>query len=510
VSAASARVGVGDRLRALEPKDAPGWILLALILIGIALRVISLVAWWPVTTTLSDSWPYSAYAETNPFDNPQHPGGYSVVLKLLGVVSHDVSVPILLQHALAIGAALLAYAAVRRVTASSWAALVPAAGLLLNADLIYLEHSIMSESLFVFFLAGALYFCVRALDQPLPWWRWPLLTGLTLGLATTIRSAGLFVIPVAALAVLLAAPRPWRPRLPAIGALLGIALVVLLAFAGANASSTGRFEVGPSQGWHLYQRVAPFADCSRFTPPEGTEQLCETRPPAERPGGDFYLFDPKSPAVRAYGFIGNDDGEVGSWARAAILAQPKDFLNAVWDDFVAFYVPSRHLPIPGSGGALDPQLDWSYPVTPLDPAAERAQAKVARDTEAGMETFYNDFSVSQDAGLLGQLHDYQRVFRFGPTLLSITTLLALLGLFVGPRRSRVGVLLFGAGGIALLLAPVLGGVYVGRYAVPLTEPMLAAAAIAVCSLWRMESARRAAARAEADSPPDGGPAPTGA
>lgn len=491
------RPSVGDRLRALEPKDAPGWILLGLIVVGIALRIISLIAWWPVTTTLSDSWPYSVYADTNPFDNPQHPGGYSVVLKLLGIVSHDVSVPIFLQHALAIAAALLAYAAVRRITASSWAALFPAAGILLNADLIYLEHSIMSESLFVFMLAAGLYLCVRALDDPTPWWRWPLAAGLVLALATTVRSAGLFVIPVAAIALVVISPRPWRPRLPAAGVLLGAALVVLLAFAGANASSTGRFEVGPSQGWHLYQRVAPFADCSRFDPPEGTEQLCETLPAAKRPGGDFYLFDPKSPAVREYGYLGNDDGEVGSWARAAILAQPKDFLNAVWDDFVAFYVPSRHLPIPGSGGGLDPQLDWSYPVSALDPTAAQAQAKVERDTEAGMESFYNGFSVSRDAGLLGQLHDYQRVFRFGPLLLSITTMLALLGLFIGSRRSRIGVFLFGAGGVALLLAPVLGGVYVGRYAVPLTEPMLAAAAIAVCSLWRMESARRRVARAEA-------------
>lgn len=497
MSAAAGRIGLGERLRALEPKTAPGWILFGLIGIGIALRIVSLIAWWPVTTTLSDSWPYSAYAEANPFDNPQHPGGYSMILKAIGVISHDVSVPIFLQHGLAIGSALFAYAAVRRITDSAWAALVPAAAVLLNADLIYLEHSIMSESIFVFALAAGLYACVRALDEPSPWWRWPLLAGIALALGTTIRSAGLFVIPVAALAILLAAPRPWRPRLPAVGALLGIALAILLAFAGANKASTGRFEVGPSQGWHLYQRVAPFADCSRFTPPEGTEQLCEARPPAERPGGDFYLFDPASPAVRAYGFIGNEDGEIGSWARAALLAQPGDFADAVFDDFASYYVPTRHAAIPFAGGGLDPQLDWTAKEQLELPAEISAQEKVERDTEAGMETFYNDFTVDRDESLLGQLHDYQRLFRFGPLLLSLTTMLALLGLLIGARRSRVGVLLFGAAGIALLLAPVLGGVYVGRYAVPLTEPMMAAAAIAGCALWRMESERRRAAQAPA-------------
>lgn len=494
--------GLGARtreaLRRLEPSDAPGWILLGLIAVGILLRLLAEVAWWPVTTTLSDSWPYSYYAGTNPFDNPQHPGGYSVVLAGVGLITREVAVPIVLQHLAAIGSALFAYASVRRITDSSWAALIPAAALLLNADLIYLEHSIMSESLFVLVLSAALYACVRALDEPNPWWRWPLLTGVGLAFATTIRSAGLFVIPVAVVAILLAAPRPWRPRLAAVGAVLGASAAILLAFALANKASTDRFEIGPSQGWHLYQRVAPFADCSQFTPPPGTEDLCESRPAARRPGGDFYLFDPRSPAVREYGFIGNDDAEVGAWARRALLAQPRQYVKAAWDDFASFFVPSRHVAVPSSGGGLDPQLDWSASVV-IDTAAQR---KVERDTEDGMETFYDDFTVHRSTSLLNQLHDYQRIFRFGPTLLTITTLLALLGLLVGSRRSRVGVLLFGAAGIAMLVAPVLGGIYVGRYAVPLTGPMMAAAAICATSLWRMEAARRrAAAPPTGDQPP---------
>ena len=60
----------------------------------------------------------------------------------------------------------------------------------------------------------------------------------------------------------------------------------------------------------------------------------------------------------------------------------------------------------------------------------------------------------------------------------------LIGLLVGTRRSRVGVLLFGVGGLALLISPVLTGNYIGRYLVPLTGPMMAAGAVTITELWR--------------------------
>ena len=60
-----------------------------------------------------------------------------------------------------------------------------------------------------------------------------------------------------------------------------------------------------------------------------------------------------------------------------------------------------------------------------------------------MQEFFNPFRTTKDASGLDFLHGYQRVFRFGATLLTLTTLLTLVGLLVGPRRSRIGVLLLG-------------------------------------------------------------------
>jgi hypothetical protein len=47
--------------------------------------------------------------------------------------------------------------------------------------------------------------------------------------------------------------------------------------------------------------VGQFADWTKVTPPKGTEGLCETRPPSERPGTDFYVWSAGSPAQRTFG-----------------------------------------------------------------------------------------------------------------------------------------------------------------------------------------------------------------
>jgi 4-amino-4-deoxy-L-arabinose transferase-like glycosyltransferase len=470
----------------LRPSSTAEWVLLVLVVGGAWLRIAAAVSWWPVTTTLSDAWPYAYYAEFGPFDNPQHPAGYSVLLAAVGFITREVAVAVLLQHLLGIASALLLYAAVRRVTGSQWPGLLPAAVVLLNGDQIYLEHSIMSEGPFVFLLSASLYACVRALDDPQPWWRWPLAAASLAVAATTVRAAGVFLIPVLIAAVIVSRPRPWLPnwRTPAV--IAGVAVALLAPYVTVIVANGDSFGIAPSSGWHLYHRVASFADCEEFTPPEDTEMLCESTPPSERPGGDFYLFDPQSPAVREFEFIGREDRRVGAFARQVILGQPFDYLEAVWLDLRSFFVPSLHAQILFSGGALDPQLNWSAALPPypnLDPRTEV-------DTERGMEEFFNDFSVSKNRSGLEFLRDVQRVLRFGATALVVATALTLLGLLIGPRRNRVGVLLFGVGGLALLAAPTLSGIYVGRYMVPLAGLLAAGAAIAATSILRAEADRR--------------------
>jgi 4-amino-4-deoxy-L-arabinose transferase-like glycosyltransferase len=386
---------------------------------------------------------------------------------------------IVLQHLLGIATALLLFAAVRRLTGSAWAGLVPAAVVLLNADLVFLERNVLSEPLFMALLAGSLYAAVRAFDAPEPWWRWPLATGVLLALVTITRATGVFLVPVAALAILAVRPREWRLRWRAPAVTFGVAACLLVLYAFGNLVSNGRFEVGPTQGWHLYGRVAPFADCRQFTPPEGTEGLCESTPVPQRPYGGYYMHDPGSPLAAVFGATAwsEHDDDLRAFALQVILNQPRAYATAMWRDLKTYYVPSL---LPGEH--LDGEIDWLRANLVDDPGVE--------GTEMLMERFFDDFEADASPGTATFLHDYQRIFRFGATLLTIGSLITLIGLLVGPARSRAGVLLFGIGGLALLVAPVLSVFYVARYMVPISAPLASAAAITAVALWRMEAARR--------------------
>lgn len=442
------------------------------------LRVLASEAAWPSLPVLGDSWPYSYYAEYDVLGNPQHPPGYSMFLASIGFVTRSVGAFVVLQHLMGIASALILFAAVRRLCGSPWPGVVAAAVILLGADQLYLEGLIMSETLFTLLLAGLLYATARALEEPQRWWPWPVIAGVLIALVGIARTAGLFLIPVLLLALLLARPRPWLPRWRPLVAFLGVACVLLLGYGAANAIDGHRFGITPSPGWHLYARVAPFADCTQFTPPPGTRRLCETSAAEDRFGPDWYLYDPGSPALRKIGFFGTDDDKLNAFGWQAVLHQPRAYIESVWPDIRAYFFPGSYGAWrSGRGTDIDGQLSWALAGTTPD--------KTQADTQKGMETFFSPFSVHRRYRVLNFFYDYQRIVRFGGTLLTIATLLILIGLFVGPRRSRIAVLVLGIGGLAIIVLPPFSANYIGRYMVPPAGPLAAAAVISAMSiaLW---------------------------
>ncbi len=474
-------------LRDAWPPGAPGRVLAGVIVLGIALRIVVIVSWWPVSPTLEDG--YQRFA-ANPFLDPQHPAGYAMIVAALGHVSRQIAFTVLIQHVAGLIAALVMGAAARRISGSAWVGVVTAGALLLDADLAFLEHSIMSETWAVLTIALGLYGTVRSCEMPQPWWRWPLFTGASLAAAAMIRTASLPLLAVVAVALVLYRPhmvRRWHEHLLAAAIVVVTCGMLLIGFAAASAASGQRFGIAPSPGWYLYGRVAQFADCRQFTPPPGTRALCERRPEAQRPSAYFYTFETGSPAVRRFGPFGSDDAVVGGWARRALEAQFGTFLTTAWSYLRSYYAPSTlpHRLKPTSTG-LDPQLDFTSPGNPFVVAAMHND----------LESYYDRYTVQPGHTGLRLLHDWQRVIRFGATALFITTVLTVLGLIIGGRRSRVGVLLFGVGGLSLLVAPVLTGTYAGRYTVPLDGPLVAAAAITVSVLWHRLRGRGADVRQE--------------
>jgi hypothetical protein len=116
----------------------------AVLVAGLALRVLLAISLWPVSITLDDA--YESYAGTNPFEDPLHPAGYSLILAAIGAASRQVAVTITIQHGLGLVSAVLLWAAVRRVTGSPWVGLLPAAMVSLNPDGIVLEHAISRKA----------------------------------------------------------------------------------------------------------------------------------------------------------------------------------------------------------------------------------------------------------------------------------------------------------------------------------------------------------------------------
>jgi hypothetical protein len=440
---------------------------------------VAAISWWPVSPTLEDG--YQRFA-ANPFLDLQHSAGYDLIVAALGHVSRQIAFTVLLQHLTGFVSALLYWAATRRLTGSLWPGLLPAAIVLLDPDQIFLEHSIMSESWVILAIAVGLYAAVRAIDVSLASWRWPAVSGAALAVAVMIRSAAAPLILVAAASLLFS--RPWslqrgHAHVRAAVALFATAAVLLLAFAAANEHFGHRFAVSPSPGWYLYGRVAQFADCRDFTPPPGTRTLCQRIPAAQRPTAYDYMFTPQSPAVRRFGGFGRQDTLIGGWSRRALEAQPLDFLATAWSYLRSYYVPGSLPARLKDSTGLDPQLDFT--------ATNFFEAEGRRD----LESFYAPFAVHPRHWGLQLLHDFGRVVRFGATLLFITTLLVLVGLLVGSRRSRIGVLLFGVGGLSLILVPAMLSTYAGRYTMPMAAPMMAAAGITLLALWRLFAIRRA-------------------
>lgn len=478
-AAASAR----RALARLRPREPAHWVLLAIVGAGLALRALAILSWWPTLTTLTDSFPYAAFAERGGLEDPQHPAGYPWLLSLLGLFSREVGFAVIVQHLSGIGAGLVLYCATRRVTVSPWPALAPAAIVILGGDQLFLEHAIMSEAAFTAVLALALYAVVRALEQPLPLYRWPLAAAALIAGLTTIRSAGLFLAPVVIVALAVGGPGPWRRRLAAPATFAAVFAGLMLAYAVASERVNGRFEIAPAPGWHLYARAAPFADCARFDPPAATAALCENRPAAERPGLDFYLYDRRSPAHRAFGDLGDEDDRLGAFGRAAILAQPGDYLGAVAEDLLGYFIPGTYEIRPDQGAHLEGQIDWSVAVVDYPPQVRAQFAATAR----GMREFFNRFSPDVDPPGIEVLNIEQRLLRFGATALVLSTILVAIGLLAGSRANRLAVLVFGGGGLAILVGSSLSVYYVARYSVPIAGPMVAAAAIALYSLWEIRA-----------------------
>lgn len=442
--------------------------LVVLLALGVALRGWAMFAYFPAVMMSFDTPRFARVDPQELFGDFWMPAGYPALLKTLHVFSDAVWVSIGVQHLLGLLVAVALYLTCRRLGVPRALACVPAGVVLLSGDHVYLEHILLADTLLIALTAFGLAAAVRGL-VPRPDGRWLAASGSLLAAAALTRSPGLVLVLVLLAGVALAAPGRFGQRLvPLAAAAAGAGVVFVLygiAFQVAGGPYAGMADM---RGWNLYSRVAPFADCRRFSPPAGTARLCESRPAAARPGPFGYVWDAASISRRSFPLEPDGGAPLEAFAREAILAQPGDYGSAVLTDLARYAFPEVG-PDRGFSGQGRDLVSFRF----RDPEVERL-VTVALDRR------YEGVRLS----VRGQqaLGSYQDTMRVGGVLLVSMVALALAGLVLARGRLRTGVLLFGLAGLGLYVVPTLTVSYDFRYGIPPGTFVVVAATLTAAEL----------------------------
>jgi hypothetical protein len=458
------------------PRDRVSAALAALLGVGLLLRVYFMLVWRPAITGYSDSGIYFQGAVESLWSDPIRTVGYSMFLRVLHAIAPHLILVTIVQHALGLLAAALLFLTVRRCGGPRGLGLAPAAIVALGGDQLFLEHSALSDSLLIFLLSAMLYCAVRASQGGA---RWAALAGLCAGLAVWDRGAAIAMVAVIALWLLFSAGRPTRRTL----AVAAISLVVSLASIGVYVewrhAASGLNGLTTNNSWNLYGRVAPWADCTKFTPPSGTRALCETTPPPKRAysSAEFYIYSPESPAQQLLGPAYSISqyphamSLLQRWSEAALLGQPLDYLHAVWLDTIRLVDPNAH-----SYGDLSADEMIAFML-------------YGPDRHSGLNKFVTEWQTmlypgdpAPYRGDIGPLKEWERITRVDGPWIVILLALCLAGPWLLLGRARSGMILFAVTALALLFFPIFTKGYDYRFVIPAFGPLVAAGALAAWGL----------------------------
>lgn len=425
------------------------WLLLLLLAGGVALRVVTWLAYQPALLYI-DTFRYLGNLEDlNPAQ--LNPLGYTFVLKFLLEFGGFAWVQAV-HHTVGVLLAVALYRLTLRYTDRTWLAAIAAAPTLLDAYQLQIEANLMSEILFQSLLVGMLW---ALLSRGELTWKRAALAGALLAGAVLTRTIGITVLVPFVLFLLFAFGgfKPWKTRAGrkhvtgrTVAGLAGLA-IVLLGYMSYYASVTGQFGLTAASNNVLYGRTATFADCSLLEDP-GLQLMCPDEPLDERKSVDFYTHFqygsadwPEEPLP--------DQRDKATLARQfsyrVMLNQPLDLLGTVLYDFGKNFAPVKetfHNDVPAERWHF--QSHYPY----HDVGTETPQVYHA------WTLAYDDELPHADRDLASFMRDYQQNggYTWGP-LLAVFLLFGILGAVgVGKaRRSPLRSAVFLATGSALII-----------------------------------------------------------
>jgi hypothetical protein len=477
-------------------EHAPLVVVLAL---GLLLRVYLLVTYRPAAGGFNDSVTYLYTSKDRLFSDPMRMAGYPFFLRILRHVVPELSFVVAVQHVLGLFTGVLLYACVRRVTGGRWLPVVPAAFFLLSGDYLLLEHSVLTESLYMFFVTAALcaaIFAVTSPSAPLGRVRLALLvvSSASLGAAWAVRSVGLPLILLTATWLLLFTGPGWRARGVSLAAFVLPAVAVVGTYIVLQGALTGYWGTLRGSGWVLYPRVAPVADCRDFDPPGNSDFLCETTVLNTRPGPGYYQYV-GGPGIQRFGnpfaTQARGSGVVGRFARSVVFSEPLEYLREVGRDMLRYISPSAGLDRSYAGPGSE-ELDLTRRTAGVEPATIQA----ARAVGFGATSI----TVGRGLGVLGDVQDMERVTGLGLIALLV---LACCAVVFGRASVRAASALLLAIAVLQPLVAVATVSWGYRYGVVGLGQLVAAAVLGVYALalrFSPRAGRRATAQSESPNP----------
>jgi len=400
------------------------------------------------------------------------------------------------QHLAGLVTGVLTYVLLTRLDIRRSLALAAAALVLLDSYAIALEQHVLTETFFGLTMLGVA--CAAILSRGAGGLA---LSGALLAAAVTIRSNGLFAVPVWLLYVL------WDRR-SLLAMVMGVVSLsaVLFGYAALHAhgdptrnSNPGELSLTEMDGWFLYARVAVLADCNVAHVPQRALAVCQ--PPEERiRDAQFYLFNPSSPAKLLVGVhrTGSqqaaDNRMLRGFALAVIRSRPGAYARLVGGDLVRLFTPH--------GKGVDVTVQFLRP-GPTVPGGGRAPLPCSNcDVERSepvptpdRNRWFPHFRprVHAPARLLVA---YQRWFHTPRWLMGLLAALALVStaLALTPLRHalthRRETFLLGCSGLAIAVGSVATANPLVRFLVPLVPLLVCGGACALTDFARARERQR--------------------
>ena len=414
---------------------------------------------FPPVMWFNDSYSY-VFDAVHRLASQERPSGYPVLLALL-MPLHSFTAVAAVQHLMGLGLGVASYALLRHRGLPGWAAMLAAVPVLFDAYQVQLEQQVMSDTLFMAAVMGAVVLACWTDRISMPA---AITAGLLTGYAMLVRSAGLPLLLVV-VACLLVRRVGWRPV--AAVAVAG-AVPVGIYVAGFHAQH-GSYALTTSGGVFLYGRVMSFAECPAIRPPPSLARLCDDRPPPDRPIAVEYIWSASDP-LRRFGpgdlFVPAVNGPAGQFARRAIGAQPLAYLRVVAADTLRSFgwqraagydaVTTRRYQFSDPPPQIPPRGHW--------PALEAYQPGLAEPV-----------AVQPYARFL---RAYQREVYLHGTLLGLILLAGLTGVVIrGRARGGAGLLPWTVA-VVLLAGPAATSGFSYRYLLSVTPFACLAAGLA--------------------------------